>query len=98
MGAEGRAFSTSAYVIPVIRREDYAAFARDLNLDSEQTFDDWSQLWASELAEARRQGKAVVEVEIRYDEFARYCVERSRKPDAVLLHEFVTRPKPLSEA
>lgn len=97
-GCGGGGLLTSVFVIPVICREDFASFARDLGLASKQTFEDWSKLLAGELAEARAQGKTIIEAEVRYAEFSEYCAKRSRKPDAMLLLEFVSRPKPLSEA
>jgi hypothetical protein len=61
------------FVLPVIRREDCDAFKRDAGLVPTTTFERWTKLLESEAAEARRQGKTVVEAEINYTDFKLFC-------------------------
>jgi hypothetical protein len=85
------------FVIPVIRREDYDAFRRDVGSTLANTYDEWVRLLAKEVAEARRSGKTVVEAEVNYDEFRRYCSTTGKKPDPMVLLEFAAH-RPLGEA
>jgi hypothetical protein len=88
---------TKIFVIPVIRREDYEAFRRDVGSKLANTYDEWMQLLSNEVAEARRNGKTVVEAEVNYDEFRRYCGTTGKKPDPMVLLEFAAH-RPLGEA
>ena len=88
---------TKVFVIPVIRREDFDAFRRDVGSTLANTYDEWVRLLAKEVAEARRNGKTVVEVEVNYDEFERYCRTTGKKPDPMVLLEFAAH-RPLGEA
>ena len=85
------------FVLPVIRREDYEAFKRDVGLNVTTTFDEWTKLLEGEAAEARRQGRTVVETEINYAEFKQHCGKIGRKPDPQTLLEFAMH-RPLGEA
>jgi hypothetical protein len=88
---------TKAFVIPVIRREDYDAFRRDAGMKLSDTYDEWARLCAKEIAEARRLGDTVIEAVVNYDEFVRYCATQGQKPDPQILLDFV-RSKPIAEA
>jgi hypothetical protein len=88
---------TKVFVIPVIRREDYDAFRRDVGSTLANTYDEWEKLLAKEVAEARQSGKTVVEAEVNYDEFQRYCRTTGKKPDPMALLEFAAH-RPLGEA
>jgi hypothetical protein len=88
---------TKVFVIPVIRREDYDAFRRDVGPTLASTYDEWAKILSNEVAEARRTGKTVVEAEINYDEFRQYCSTAGKKPDPVTLLEFAAH-RPLGEA
>lgn len=85
-------------VLPAIRREDYDAFKRDIRLNHAETFDEWTRLFTSEVAEARRQGKTVIEVLVKYDEFTRYCRANEKKPSPQSLLDFAISTKPVGEA
>ena len=85
------------FVLPVIRRQDYDAFRRDAGPNLVSPYDEWTKLFASEIAEARRLGKTVVEAEVNYDEFTKYCRATGKKPDPVSLLEFAMH-RPLGEA
>jgi hypothetical protein len=86
---------TKVFVLPVIRRQDYDAFRRDVGLAD--TYDEWAKLFANEVEEARRLGKTVVEAEVNYDEFTQYCRSTGKKPDPMVLLEFAMH-RPLGEA
>ena len=88
---------TKVFVLPVIRREDYDAFRRDVGPNLSNTYDEWAKLLANEVAEARRIGKTVVEAEVNYDEFTRYCRTTGKKPDPMVLLDFAMH-RPLGEA
>jgi hypothetical protein len=88
---------TKVFVIPVIRREDYDAFRRDVGSTLAHTYDEWVKLLAKEVAEARKSGKTVVEADVNYDEFKRYCRTAGKKPDPLVLLEFAAH-RPLGEA
>jgi hypothetical protein len=88
---------TKAFVIPIIRREDYDAFRRDVGSMLASTYDEWAKILSNEVAEARRSGKTVVEAEVNYDEFRRYCSMTGKKPDPMALLEFAAH-RPLGEA
>lgn len=85
------------FVLPVIRREDYDAFSRDVGLNLTTTFDQWTKLLISEAAEARQQGRTVIETEINYPEFKQFCDKNGRKPNPQTLLEFATH-RPIGEA
>jgi hypothetical protein len=85
---------TKVFVLPVIRRQDYDAFRRNIGPNLADSYDEWAKLFANEVAEARRLGKTIVEAEINYEEFTRYCNANAKKPDAMVLLEFAThRPR-----
>ena len=86
------------FVLPVISREDYDAFRRDVGLNLADSFDDWSKLLAGEVAEARQQGRKVILAPINYDEFTRYCDANGKKPDSQTLLDFAISTKPDGEA
>ena len=88
---------TKAFVIPVIRREDYDAFRRDAGLKLSDSYDEWAKLFAKEIAEARRLGDTIIEAVVDYDEFTRHCATHGYKPDPQILLNFV-RSKPIAEA
>jgi hypothetical protein len=85
------------FVLPVIRRQDYDAFRRDVGPNLATSYDEWARLLANEVAEARRIGKTVVEAEVNYDEFTRYCRTSGKKADPMTLLEFAMH-RPLGEA
>jgi hypothetical protein len=85
------------FVLPVIRREDYDAFRRDVGANLAATYDEWAKLFDREVAEARKSGKTVVEAAVDYDAFTRYCRDSGKKPDPQLLLQFAIQ-KPLGEA
>jgi hypothetical protein len=85
------------FVLPVIRRQDYDAFRRDVGANLAKTYDEWVALFAGEVAEARRIGKTVIEAEVNYDDFTRYCRTNGKKPDPMSLLEFAMH-RPLGEA
>ena len=85
-------------VVPVIRREDYNAFQRDVGPTLANSYDEWTALFSAEVDSARQQGKTVVETEVRYGEFIRYCIANGLKPDPMTLLDFVGRQKRLGEA
>lgn len=88
---------TKVFVIPVIRREDYDAFRRDVGSTLANTYDEWMKLLAKEVAQARQSGKTVVEAEVNYDEFQRYCRTTGKTPNPMVLLEFAAH-RPLGEA
>jgi len=85
------------FVMPVICREDYDAFRRDVGSNLADTYDQWAKLFADEVADARRSGKTVIEVAINYSEFASYCHANGKKPDAQTLLNFAAH-RPRGEA
>ena len=85
------------FVLPVIRRQDYDAFRRDVGPNLANSYDEWTRLFAHEVAEARRIGKTVIEAEVNYDDFTRYCHANGKKPDPISLLEFAMH-RPLGEA
>ena len=89
---------TRVFVVPVIRREDYDAFRRDIGQNLADTYDEWAKLFADELAEARRQGKTVIEAIVHYDEFLAFCVANGHKPNPQILLDFAIRKRPVLEA
>jgi hypothetical protein len=88
---------TKVFVLPIIGRKDYDAFRRDLGSKLAGTYDEWAKLLSNEADAARRLGKTVVEVDIDYDEFTRYCVASGKKPGPLVLLQFAIH-KPLGEA
>ena len=85
---------TKVFVLPVIRRQDYDAFRRNIGPNLADSYDEWAKLFANEVAEARRLGKTIVEAEINYEEFIRYCSANAKKPDPMVLLEFaIHRPR-----
>ena len=86
------------FVLPVISREDYDAFRRDVGLNLADTYDEWTRLLAGEVAEARLQGRNVILAPINYDEFTRYCHANGKKPDPQILLDFAISTKPEGEA
>ena len=86
------------FVLPVIRREDYDAFRRDVGPNLADSFDEWSKLLAKEVAEARLQGRNVVLAPINYEPFTRYCRAKGKKPDPQILLDFAISTKPDGEA
>ena len=85
------------FVLPIIRPEDYNAFRRDIGHHIANTYEEWAKLVASEVAQARRDGKTVIERVIDYDDFIRYCRRNEKTPDAAVLLQFAAH-KPLGEA
>jgi hypothetical protein len=85
------------FVLPVIRREDFDTFKRDVGLNPTTTFDQWQKLFESEAAGARRQGRTVLETEINYTEFKQFCSNSGRKPTPQTLLEFAMH-RPRGEA
>ena len=88
---------SEVFVLPVIRRQDYEAFRRDIGPKLAGSYDEWTKLVAAEIAQARLQGKTVVEADVDYSAFVRYCNAAGKKPDAVILAEFAAH-RPLGEA
>jgi hypothetical protein len=86
------------FVLPVIRREDYDAFRRDIGPKFSETFDEWTKLFADEVVEARRQGKNVMLAQINYAEFARYCHANRKRPNPETILDFAISKKPVGEA
>ena len=86
------------FVLPVIRREDYEAFRRDIRPNLAETFDEWTKLFANEIAEARRLGKNVILAQVNYDEYTRHCRANRKKPDPQSLLDFAISKKPVGEA
>jgi hypothetical protein len=86
------------FVLPVIRREDYDAFRRDVGPNLADSYDEWAKLCASEVAEARLQGRNVVLAPINYGEFTRYCDANGKKPDPKILLDFAISNQPDEEA
>jgi hypothetical protein len=85
------------FVLPVIRPEDYNAFRRDIGHHIANSYEEWAKLVAGEVAQARQDGKTVVERVVVYSDFTRYCVAMGRKPDAEILLQFAAHT-PLGEA
>jgi hypothetical protein len=85
-------------VLPVIRREDYDAFRRDVGAKLAASYDLWAKLFAREVADARRQGKTIVEAQVNYDEFARYCRANGQTPNPQTLLDFAISKKPIGMA
>ena len=85
------------FVLPVIRREDYEAFRRDVGPNLANSYDEWTNIFSGEVAEARRLGKTVVEVPVEYNEFTRYCAANGKKPNPQTLLDFVAH-RPRGEA
>jgi hypothetical protein len=85
------------FVLPVIRPEDYNAFRRDIGQHIASTYEEWAKLVAGEVAQARQDGKTVVERVVNYPDFSRYCMTIGRKPDAEMLLQFAAH-MPLGEA
>jgi hypothetical protein len=86
------------FVLPVISREDYDAFRRDVGLNFADSCDEWAKLCASEVAEARLQGRNVVLAPINYEAFTQYCHANGKKPDPQILLDFAISTKPVREA
>ena len=86
------------FIFPVIRREDYDAFRRDVGPNLADSYDEWAKLCAGEVAEARLQGRDVVLAPINYEEFARYCRANGKRPDSKTLLDFAIANKPDGEA
>jgi hypothetical protein len=58
------------FVLPVIRPEDYTAFRRDIGHHIADTYEEWAKLVAGEVAQARQDGKTVIERVIDNDDFS----------------------------
>jgi len=86
------------FVLPVIRREDYAAFRRDVGPALASTYEEWVSLFAKEVAAARGAGKTVVEIVVNYGDFERYCSTNGYRPDPIVLLDFAKTQKRLGEA
>jgi len=86
------------FVLPVIRREVYDAFRRDVGQKLAATYDEWTKLFANEIAEARRIGKNVILAQVNYEEFTQYCRANGKRPDAQILLDFAISTKPDGEA
>jgi hypothetical protein len=85
------------FVLPVIRPEDYNAFRRDIGPHIANTYEEWAKLVAGEVAQARHDGKTVIERVVYYDDFVRYCTAIGKMPDAGVLLQFAAHT-PLGEA
>jgi hypothetical protein len=88
----------NVFVFPVIRREDFDAFRRDVGSNFGKSYEEWAKLCASEVAEARLHGKNVILAPVRYEEFIGYCRTNGRKPDPQILLDFAISTKPDGEA
>ena len=76
----------------------YDAFRRDVGPNLADSYDEWAKLCASEIAEARLQGKNVVLAPVNFEDFTRYCRANGRKPDPQSLLDFAISTKPEAEA
>jgi hypothetical protein len=85
------------FVLPVIRPEDYNAFRRDIGHHIANSYEEWAKLVAGEVAQARQDGKTVIERVVAYDDFLRYCGLLGKTPDAAVLLQFAAQT-PLGEA
>lgn len=83
------------FTLPIIRREQYDAFRRDLGPDLADTYDEWAKLFADELGKAKRRGDSLVEIEIDYDQFIRYCRTEGQQPNAEILRRFAVKQSTL---
>jgi hypothetical protein len=90
--------ASKAFVFPVISRKDYNAFRRDVGPNLADTYDQWSNRFANDLAEAEKRGYAVVDVEIKYGELIEYCRINRRNPDPQTLLDFTNYKRAEREA
>ena len=81
------------FVLPVISEQEYPAFRRAVGANLADTYDQWAKLFADDLAEARRRGDTIVDVEVKYDEFIGYCRANGKKPDPQILLDFALLKK-----
>jgi len=86
------------FIFPLIRREDYDAFRRDVGSNLADSYDEWTKLCAAEVAEARLQGKNVVLAPVNFEEFTQYCRAKGKRPDPQILLDFAISTKPDGEA
>lgn len=80
----------STYFAPVIARDDYDAIRRIVHGYIPRTHDEWAQLLAQKIADLRRAGKTVHEVEIYPDEVTRFLALGYDKANASLLWTFAS--------
>ena len=74
--------------VPLLRREQYAAFGNFLGRDLPDVYDDWLLFVADHLNELRRKRHLFVEVEIDPTEFSAWCTAHATARSRKALFEF----------
>jgi hypothetical protein len=78
----------SAFAIPILRRNQYEAFRREVGSDLANTYDGWLEYLGDRRVEATKRGETMVEVEIDFDHFMMFCRTRGRNPNLKALLYF----------
>jgi hypothetical protein len=86
---------TMVFPIPIIPKHQYDAFRRDVGPDLADTYDEWFEFVRKHRSERLRQGETLVDVEVDYDEFTRFCAATGTKPTAKTLLDFAIEKSPL---
>jgi hypothetical protein len=81
------------FVLPVVPERDYDAFRRDVGPNLPDTYNEWRKIFLHDLANAVRQGKNIVEVEVHYDEFMAHCATNGLKHNAQALLDLAERKR-----
>jgi hypothetical protein len=79
------------FTLPILHREDYDAFRRDLGADLADTYDKWMEFYAEQRDQAIKRGERVIDVQVNHHEFIRFCRSTGAQPDLKLLLEFADR-------
>jgi hypothetical protein len=73
---------------PIIRQKDYDAFWRLTDGDLPDTFEEWREQHSKSVAERRRQGALVFDVEVYPEDFATFCKKGNLPPNTEILNDF----------
>lgn len=76
------------FTLPILHREDYDAFRRDVGPDLADTYDEWMEFFAEQRDEAVRRGETVIDVQINHHEFIRFCRASGAHPNLKLMLDF----------
>ena len=74
--------------VPILRRDQYEAFRREVGPDLADTYDEWLKLIGDRRTEALRRGETLVEVEVNFDKFIEFCRTRGTSPNLKTLRDF----------
>ncbi len=77
----------ATFPLPIIRPEEHQSFRDTIGPDIADTYNEWLKLHAQEINEHLRRGETIVEIEVEFDEFIRFCRARDTTPNKKALHD-----------